>query len=206
MCQTFLAVFPRVELVAIATSIGTNSVSVAWLGSTSKIVLVASIANGLNFLFRRCFLFSVSVLFCFTLILLGIILTKMIFTILEEIFHSFGCRGVILRGWDVMFVVNGFVIVQLWAYCRYHHFVSILKLCLILTLGAREVLVRPVGLQVYTLTVRKYHVLNLQLNYLAIVFAVVEVVGGDNLRFLYKNIIEALFTKGAPAERNGGVT
>ena len=79
-------------------------------------------------------------------------------------------------------------------------------MCLILTLGAREVLVRPIGLQVYTLTVRKYHVLNLQLYNLAIVFAVVEVVGGDNLRFLYKNIIEALFTKGAPAERNGGVT
>ena len=56
------------------------------------------------------------------------------------------------------------------------------------------------------MTVVDHHVLNFKLNNLAIVFAVVEVAGRDNLRLLNKNIIEALFAKGAATEGNGGVT
>ena len=77
----------------------------------------------------------------------------------------------------VMVFDDGLVIVHLCAYCRYHHFVAILKLRLVLTLRPREVLIWATGLQVYTLTVGDYHVLNFKLNHLAIVFAVVEVAG-----------------------------
>ena len=106
----------------------------------------------------------------------------------------------------VLVVDDGLVIVHLCAYSRYHHFVAILQLSLVLTLRPREVLVWSTGLQVYALTVVDHHVLNFKLNNLAIVFAVVEVAGRDNLRLLNKNIIEALFAKGAATEGNGGVT
>ena len=76
----------------------------------------------------------------------------------------------------MVLVGNRFVLVQLCAYCRYHDFeTTILKLCLVLTLRPRKVLIRTASFQVYTLTVGDYHVLNLQLYNLAIVLAVVEV-------------------------------
>ena len=56
------------------------------------------------------------------------------------------------------------------------------------------------------MTVGDHHVLNLQLHNLAIVFAVVEVAGRDNLRLLNKNIIEALLSEGAAAKGNGGIS
>ena len=97
MYQTFLTMFPRVVFVAIAACIGADAVCVAGLGSAGMIVSVASIADWLNFLFR-CFLIVriFGVIFCYFNLLMSILV--MVFTILEEFFHSFGViRAVMLR-------------------------------------------------------------------------------------------------------------
>ena len=140
------------------------------------IISIASIADWLNFLFR-CFLIVriVGVIFCYFNLLMSILV--MMFTILEEFLHSIGViRAVMLRRRDVVLVSNWLVLVQLCAYCRYHDFeTTTLKLCLVLTLRPRKVLIRTTSFQVYTLTVGDYHVLNFQLHNLAIVLTVIEV-------------------------------